>query len=74
MDVKANDKTSTLGVLRAERRAEGRARVVNLGEGRDPREGVAGGEILPEGLKTEDAPKPPQPRGLVGFTDMPMCA
>ena len=39
----------------------------------DPREGVGGRgrgkgkKPFPEGLKPEDTPKPPQPRGLVGF-------
>ena len=44
--------------------------MVDFGEGRDPREGVGGGEIIPqvgkEGLRPEGASKPPQLRGQVG--------
>ena len=55
-----------------EKGAKSRARLVYYAEGRHPGEGVGGGEIHPrvgkEGLRAEDTPKPPQPRGLVGLS------
>ena len=47
------------------------ARVVDLGEGRDPGEWVEGGDIRPRAgkdrLRTERVIKPPQPKGLGGI-------
>ena len=56
---------------KAEKGPKTTARVVYWGEGRDPGEGLGGGEIPPqvgkEGFRTEGVSKPPQPRGLVGL-------
>ena len=39
---------------------------MSMDEGQGPGKG-GGGKSLPEGLKPDDAPKPPQPGGLVGL-------
>ena len=44
-----NQLKSTLGAPRAEKEPKSRAPVVDFGEGRDPGEGVGGGEIPPPG-------------------------
>ena len=51
--------------------AEGRGWLVSMDEGRDPGRGQVEGKSLPQGLKAEDAAKPPQPRALVGFMNNP---
>ena len=55
---------STIGAQRTDTRRKTVPRLVYLDEGRDPVEAECGGD---EGLKLDETPKPPQPRGLLGL-------